>query len=618
MHTRRSSAWLWLILSAPLLILAAAISETATVPVMSRDLEQQHQAGTETGVGRDASGYPVQIRNTYDDQGRLIKREEDDRNGKLVKRTVYTYPKGFKTPNASTTEFGADGKTPKSITNEDFDKEGNPTSTVTTNYDGEGKETGGSKRERDAKTGKERCYNWNAAKQVYEEINCPKLFVSQVSDVQSSPNADVQTNGGLMVVTFKLPQGLVKLNLPDDLRPGDTISGTVVMEPKGDTPEEKGKSRTVLEGVVIDLEGTKVRANNPNFSWQPPTPIRPGPVRYQLKIVEVLGRQTSFDAMSGAVITPPGTTPSGAVVTPDPKTTPPFVIPPRGQAGRPIEINGPFDGNSSNTKLNWRPGGRPEKMESDSGELGLIAESPRKAVFTAPSDVTGSIDIHLKEGSQETRGTFRSVGVNLSAPKTNLVKGEKTTLTIQVSGLEGIKSPVPLTLTSQGVIMMEGGAYQPLVILPSQVGADGRYSTTRGITGLQAGGWAATATVVTHAFDTCLQDDASGNLFIFDPKTGDYIFSQPDSGASKAVVLPWIAQTRGALAPSNDVNLAPPAVTNSGCKLDLNHKASDRQVQVTIDTCAKTGQASVQAGKAMFTIKDRNIADNTCAPSSPK
>lgn len=494
------------------------------------------------------------------------------------------------------------------------------------------------------------------------------LYWSNSAAQQTVATGDIKTAGGLTVVSFVVNPGTIRVKIPDDIRAGDTISGTVLAEPNGKSKEEQTANQAELKKFGIRLIGQaedkpedvslgdistvfKYALINDRQSGNVFTIgliVNAGPMLTKVNIpLTPSGAVVTPDpkittpagmTKSGAVITPDpkvttpaGMTSSGALITPDPKTIPTFDIPGLGQAGRPLVIKGPFDGNSSNTSINFRTDRnidwdavRRSVTDSEkntakpSGGFGLVAESPRKAVFDAPPNVVGAVELLLKEGPTEQTSEFRNVGINLSAPKTSLLKGEKTTLTIQVQGLEGIKAPVPLTLTAQGVITMEGGAYQPLVILPSQVGADGRYSTTRVITGVQTGGWTATATVVTHRFDTCLQDDSSGNLFIFDPKTGDYIFSQPESAAGKPVLLPWIAQTRGALMPTSDVNLAPPLVTYSGCKLDLNHKAPDRQVQVTIDSCVKTGQASVQAGKTKFTITDRNIADNTCFPASPK
>ena len=427
----------------------------------------------------------------------------------------------------------------------------------------------------------------------------------QVPGGASKP--DVKTTGGLTVVTFAVDPGKITVKLPDDVRAGDTISGTVTTEPKGNTAEEKAKSQKELNGYVLDLEGTKVQADRPRFVWTTNFSQPGKSVRYELKIVEVLGRQIPTTA-GGAIIAPdPGMaqlniTQSGAVITPDPRISPRFNIPSLGQTGRPIVITGPFDGDSSNTSLNWTAirssvQDFEKNRENVSGGFGLIAESPRKAIFEAPSNVAGPIELHLTEGKTQTTGNYRNVGVNLSAPKTSLTKGESTTLTVEVNGLQGLTQPVPLTLESHGVITMEGGVYQPLVIQPSQVGPDGRYTTTRGITGVETGGWTAAGTVVTQRFNFCLQDDSRPQtVILINTFTGDYIFPQA-SGANLG---------------GNG------AITRKDCIFTLTDNRPDRRVQSKIDPCTQTGSASVQASppnspKVKFTITDRNTTDNTCA-----
>src|SRR6185503_3838687 len=104
-------------------------------------------------------------------------------------------------------------------------------------------------------------------------------------------------------------------------------------------------------------------------------------------------------------------------------------------------------------------------------------------------------------------GNSRNIGVRLSAPKLNLLRGERTTVTIEVSGLAGIINDVPLQLDARGVINMDGGNFQNLKIKPEEVKLDGRYTTNRAINALQAGGFSVTATVIVGPFDLNLQDD---------------------------------------------------------------------------------------------------------------
>jgi hypothetical protein len=245
-----------------------------------------------------------------------------------------------------------------------------------------------------------------------------------------------------------------------------------------------------------------------------------------------------------------------------------------------------------------------KNTENVSAGFGLLTESPREAVFSSPEQVTGPMQITLHEGDTQTTGNYRNVGVNLTAPKTSLLKGESTELHVEVSGLQGLTQPVPLTLESHGVITMVGGNYQPLVIQPSQVGADGRYSTTRGITGVQAGGWGATATVVTHRFDVCLQDPTREFVLVWNTFNGEYVFTNP--------FLPKPPAQIGSATPPNLTGTG--KMIMKGCILTLQHNAPDRRVFATLDTCTQTGSATVQTvtPKVKFTITDRNTADNIC------
>lgn len=628
------------------LAVALAFSVLATIVLARYIGQQQRPAGTETNSYSEK----------YDDKGRLVEKKEYDKNA-LRKRTTYTYLTGFKEPNTSTTTYGPDGQTPEKTTNVDHDKDGNPTITTTTDYDKDGKEIGGTKRERDPKTGKERCYKWDPKKQQYEEVPCPQETAQSASQPPAKPsprvrvnitdrnttndtctcgesktpcpcpspsptpapansqNARVETGRGLQTVIFDTPPGLIRVYLPDDMRAGDTISGTVMAEPKGQTPEERAKNMEVLSGYVIEVETSKKPdgTSNPKVKAEvtapipqlritlPPTPTPPltNVSSGSSGGLGITLTNASGSFSTGGTITIPIELVSLSLQSVAPLNT--FQLPTIGQPGRPAVINGPFQVNGGTTLMYGPPGASVQDFEKNtenvSGGFGLInpiAQSPRKCVFEAPTNVTGPIELYLKEGNIQTKGEYRNVRVNLTAPKTSLIKGESTELHVQVSGLQGIKEPVPLTLESHGVITMEGGMYQPLVIQPSEVGADGRYSTTRGITGVQTGVWGATATVVTNRFDVCLQDDSvPATVILVNTFSGNYIFAPP-GGTSLS---------------GNGT------VTRKGCIINLTDSAPDRRVQGNFDPCTHTGSASVQtvSPKVKFTITDRNTTNNTCA-----
>lgn len=451
---------------------------------------------------------------------------------------------------------------------------------------------------------------------------------------QTQQIVQTKTAGGLYVTTFDTAKGRIIVNLPDDMRAGDTISGTVVAEPKGSTDQERSRNTAELSGYVVELSSPKPR--NDGDKKPPPNIIvileaaksngfkitlpdtKTGQKLLHVNLRQLAqGERSKFGASNYSLKEnepAPGrifATSDAYMEVSEPEVwgeTANFSIPPLGQTGRPIVITGPFDGNSLNTKVEFGTGENPIRVMQ--GIWSLAAESPRKAVFTSPSDVTGPMEVHLREGNTETTGLFRNVGVNLTAPKTNLFKGEKTELRIEVSGLQGIKEPVPLTLESRGVITMAGGAYQSLVIQPSQVGTDGRYSTTREVTGVQAGGWSATATVVTHSMDVKLEGQNCATVLLFNSSTGDYTFNCPTCSYEGGAIVP-----RDQLALFSIAPIGRGSVAQKGCTLTLNDNTPGRRVMATVDQCAKTGTATVEvpASKVKFTITDRNTTDSTCS-----
>lgn len=96
-------------------------------------------------------------------------------------------------------------------------------------------------------------------------------------------------------------------------------------------------------------------------------------------------------------------------------------------------------------------------------------------------------------------------------------------------------------------------------------------------------------------FDLCLRDDSSGNILQVNLTTGSYQFTN-----CSGVTLGGIG-----------------SIITKGCYVTLQVNGPDRRVLVRIDTCARTGTATIQvfSTATRFTILDRNSADNTCSCS---
>lgn len=423
------------------------------------------------------------------------------------------------------------------------------------------------------------------------------LVLAFAPSAQGQQSAQVSTTsrGALRTVTFDTLEGKVIVNLPDDMMAGDTISGTVLVEPK----EQESEGRSMPLELLFDFATVKVSTSG--GSRQPFTIKIPasgandkstGRIKLTLK-----GEDGAYTSVRPASVGLFGVYEFEVVATGE-------IL---GQQGRPVEIPGHFDGSFENTSL---------RVEGQ--EVPLLAESPRRVIFESPRNVLGLAEIVIKESKVETKKTFRNLRIRLSAPKTTLLKGESTTLTVGVEGLQGIKEDVPLHLenASPAVVRMDGGDKQTIRITPSTLQPDGAFTATRAITGQQAGAFSVTATVV--IFNHCLRDDSNGNSLVFSTFTGDYIFCHldPKPGSSDAMV-----RTDGVMDFSGGVSLS------TGDSLDLNKPGSgvltfqsddtDRRVLIKLNAgnASPSGTATIQTSnpKQTFTIRDRDTRDNTCA-----
>jgi hypothetical protein len=276
-----------------------------------------------------------------------------------------------------------------------------------------------------------------------------------------------ETAGGLTEVTFDTVHGRVYVRLPDDAAPGDTISGTVRIEAQGKTAQEKAANEESLKKLTISAARQKRPAF---FDW----------VKWSVPAVE--------GSLAVALMREDGRPLASTLVPVHPATTTPtgeYGVPPLMQTGKPVSITGPFDGDRSSITVT--AGGQEAKV---------LAESPRKVVVEAPKTAMGPVQVEIRQGhANPVRKPARLAGVHLEAGKYDLLKGERTELTAKVEGLRGLQQPVELRLkvTTPGVIQMQGGAEQRLVIQPKDVAPDGTCTFRRILTGITPGGFGITS-----------------------------------------------------------------------------------------------------------------------------
>ncbi len=277
-------------------------------------------------------------------------------------------------------------------------------------------------------------------------------------------NVVVRSGQGVKTIAFVRTEGTVRVYLPDDIRPGDTITGTVVSEPTGKSGQELLKNESVLNGLVVDVDGQTQKG--------------PGRLKFKLSsaamgLMPILLKNPGGKTQSKTGI-PLLSNSEGlpAVDSPGPQD---YAIPPICQSGNFLPIPGAFDGDTRNTSV--KIGGQ---------TCAIFAESPRACLALAPRTAEGQQTLELKEQGFTAVSPIQNVRVSLSAPKTTLLKGESTTVSVKVSGLAGVNPglfPIPFqfsNLSPTQITMGSGSAMSVSLIQPEAV-KDGTWTSSTSI-----------------------------------------------------------------------------------------------------------------------------------------
>lgn len=208
----------------------------------------------------------------------------------------------------------------------------------------------------------------------------------------------VRAEFGLMVATFALPEGLLTAYLPDDVAQGETFSGTV---------EGPG-------GFVLTLGEQRARAGE-RFSWTIPT----GDPRqdFLITLADPHGNERARVWLQTSDAAP---------------REPAFRFPPLVQAGKPFPIRGPLDGDFQTTRV-----------EINGAAAAPLAESVRRVIVRAPSNLIGPTSATLTKAGIEHRGVMRSLSIDMATPAGG---PSRATRELTVKGVGGIDRDLPLLI----------------------------------------------------------------------------------------------------------------------------------------------------------------------------
>ncbi|MGB3008602.1 MAG: hypothetical protein WBC06_18950, partial [Chitinophagaceae bacterium] len=231
----------------------------------------------------------------------------------------------------------------------------------------------------------------------------------------------ISSQKGLTTAIFSTEFGKIKMYLPDDIRPGDLISGTVVTEPNGNSTKQIKKNLAELSNYTFSIDGSKYSIDDrQGWSWQ-------------LKQDRKMTASLELINKSGVVT---ALLPLQLKESVKQASSTRCVIPSHALTGSPMRISGNFDGDAANTKVSI-----------NNQQAAILAESPGDCFVSFPLSATGTQTIRVNEnGKEPCLKNISAVDLQVSVPKTNLLRGEKTTLTVAVSGLQNLTDTAVLTL----------------------------------------------------------------------------------------------------------------------------------------------------------------------------
>jgi hypothetical protein len=293
------------------------------------------------------------------------------------------------------------------------------------------------------------------------------------SGAQGAVTAERAIESGLQRVIFTTRRGIkIFVNLPQDLRAGETSSGSVFGEASGKTDAERAAGNEELRSYVIEIAGQKIPPSGRTFELSiPATGLNDENSEVVLR--DQKGKELAREKFEVSR--------QAASVRTDVRF-------PAAQLGEMLQVGCSCDGVMAGSDY-IKVGGQTSLP---------IAESPRARWAFNTNPATGAAEIEINERSQVIKGKLNILGLKLSALKTGLLKGEQTTLTIELSGLEDLKEPLPLRLENQtpDVLTMAPSNVQELTIKPAEVRAGGKYITQRTLTGIRVGNFHIEGTVV--------------------------------------------------------------------------------------------------------------------------
>lgn len=251
---------------------------------------------------------------------------------------------------------------------------------------------------------------------------------------------------GLQIVRVHVPEGDVVVYLPARIAPGETVAGSIYLEPAGEGRVDQARNEDSLQHHQVDVCGAPVDLDKPHLSIQAPDG---GSLTVTVRNADGSGAVTGTGVVAGSG--PGMDEPSACPVV---------------EIGTAIRVVGRFDGRRESTMA-----------YIDGVPAGILAEGSRDCVVSTMNAGVGPHKLVVKENGVESQHSVNVVRVDVTPPVDARI-GKKTSIEVVVDGLEGADSsafPLSVKLTNNAPKLFPFGSNAELQIQSTDV-TNGRYS----------------------------------------------------------------------------------------------------------------------------------------------
>ncbi|WP_353777245.1 hypothetical protein [Winogradskyella sp. 3972H.M.0a.05] len=325
----------------------------------------------------------------------------------------------------------------------------------------------------------------------------------------------------LSVTTINTNEGNVQVLLPK-ISHGQTISGTVMLEPNGKNDKKTNKNLEKLKQLTLSIGKVSIPLNDTSFTFSASSP-----------------------ELSIALKNEGKTVASGNIsIASDPANCSSICFPNYVTASSYSSVNGTvFDGNACS-----------DCVTLSGNPVAVIAESENMLIVRIPEGLQGRQMLSITEDQNTYEQDLNVLQLSLSVGQLNLLRGQQTDLSITVFGFEGLDESIPLELTnnSQNNISLQDGNAQEILIVPSE-NPSGVFQSVQTIRAIDNGSFSISANIQpsdpnqdpnNEQLCTCKIGD---DLFLIQPEACEELGGQCHTGENNS---PPIERTQVNVTPS--------------------------------------------------------------------